>query len=139
MIQDKYFYFRTEADVDDDAAISDSLYVPVKKLTGMTPHTTTLLKLFFEPVQNENANEVNEQGGMPNDEVNLTVTAGQMKQVMQAICRAVTSNKLYGDGKIVVADDAAVALDNSAMVPVYLHPGITACASISSTGMSDDS
>ena len=113
------------------------MYIPVKNLVGMAPNTTTALMLYFRSVQNMNANESANQNVVQNDVVTLNVTAGQHLQVMRAICRAVTSNKLYGDGKIVVADDASVALDNSAMTPVYLHPGITSVGNIDVQGMAD--
>ena len=38
---DKYFYFRTVADQDDDDAKADSLMIPVDRLTGIEPYNSS--------------------------------------------------------------------------------------------------
>ena len=68
----------------------------------MTPTSATALTLYFESVYNDYNGA--EATALVNDTVVLTVTAGKMKQAMQAIAAAMTSNKLYQDGTIVIAE-----------------------------------
>ena len=44
----KYFYFRNEADEDDDDAAVDSGMVPVANITGLLPTSTTALTVFWK-------------------------------------------------------------------------------------------
>ena len=131
MIIDKYLYFRAQVDEDDDDGIDDSLYAPVRNFVGMTPTSATALTLYFEPVYNDYNGA--EATALVNDTVVLTVTAGKMKQAMQAIAAAMTSNKLYQDGTIVIADDVVTNLANATVDSQYIDTSITACASINVT------
>lgn len=131
MIIDKYLYFRAQVDEDDDDGIDDSLYAPVRNFVGMTPTSATALTLYFESVYNDYNGA--EATALVNDTVVLTVTAGKMKQAMQAIAAAMTSNKLYQDGTIVIADDVVTNLANATVDSQYIDTSITACASINVT------
>ena len=134
MIIDKYLYFRTQADQDDDDGIDDSLYLPARQITALVPTSTTALTIFFESMYND-------QGGTDDevvisDSVIVNCTAGRVKQVMEHLVRAINSNHLYGDGIIVVADDvtttyltSSAAADETVGAKI-LDSGITTCGAI---------
>ena len=134
MITDKFLYFRTQADQDNDDGIDDSLYLPARQITALVPTSTTALTIFFESMYND-------QGGTDNevvisDSVVLTCTQGKVKQAIQTIVQAINSNRLYQDGLIVVADDVTTtyltssAAADETITATYVDSGITACASI---------
>ena len=139
MIIDKYLYFRAQDDHDADDGIDDSVYVPIRSITGMTPTSATALTIYFDSIYNTYNGA--EATALTNDSVVLTVTAGKMKQAMEGITAAMTSNRLYQDGSITIADDVTTTyLTSSAVTPadeevpaVYIDSAITACASISVT------
>ena len=134
MINDKYLYFRTQADQADDDGIDDSLYLPARQITALVPTSTTALTIFFESMYNN-------QGGTDDevvisDSVVINCTAGKVKQVMEHLVRSINSNKLYGDGLITVADDvtttyltSSAAADETVDAKV-LDAGITSCGAI---------
>ena len=143
MIIDKYLYFRAQTDQDSDDGINDSVYVPIRKIRGMTPTSATALTIYFESIYNTYNGA--EATALTNDSVVLTVTAGKMQQAMAAIAAAMTSNRLYQDGSITIADDVTTtyltsgatygtgAADESLDAGTYIDSSITACASISVT------
>ena len=135
MIIDKYLYFRTQADQADDDGIDDSLYLPARQIKAIVPTSTTAITIFFESMYNTFAN-VAEDLNVISDSVVLNCTAGKVRQVMEHLVRAINSNKLYGDGIIVVADDvtttyltSSAAADETVDAKV-LDAGITSCGAI---------
>ena len=135
MIIDKYLYFRTQADQNDDDGIDDSLYLPARQITAIVPTSTTAITIFFESMYNTFAN-VAEDLNVISDSVIINCTQGKVKQVMETLVRAINSNKLYGDGTIVVADDVTTTyLTSSAsadqtVAGKYIDPNITACGAV---------
>tara|TARA_R110000824_G_C15086938_1_gene664980 strand:+ start:590 stop:1018 length:429 start_codon:yes stop_codon:yes gene_type:complete len=135
MIIDKYLYFRTQADQNDDDGIDDSLYLPARQITAIVPTSTTAITIFFESMYNTFAN-VAEDLNVISDSVVVNCTAGKVKQVMETLVRAINSNKLYGDGTITVADDVTTTyLTSSAgadetVSAKILDSGITTCGAI---------
>tara|TARA_R110002074_G_scaffold126736_1_gene265299 strand:+ start:709 stop:1113 length:405 start_codon:yes stop_codon:yes gene_type:complete len=129
MIIDKYLYFRTVTDEDNDDSSADSVYVPVRNITGVTPTSATALTIFFKSVNNEFGNFDDED--VINDSVIVNFTAGKGKQVMQNIVSSITSGKLNGDGRIIVADDVTTNLANATVDAITLSPHITSCGAIS--------
>ena len=134
MINDKYLYFRTQADQADDDGIDDSLYLPARQITALVPTSTTALTIFFESMYNN-------QGGTDDevvisDSVVINCTAGKVKQVMEHLVRSINSNKLYGDGLITVADDVTTtyltssAAADETVSAKKLDGGITTCGAI---------
>ena len=134
MIIDKYLYFRTQADQNDDDGIDDSLYLPARQITALVPTSTTALTIFFESMYNDQGGSDNEV--VISDSVVLTCTQGKVKQAIQTIVQAINSNRLYQDGLIVVADDVTTtyltspAAADETITATYVDSGITACASI---------
>lgn len=134
MIIDKYLYFRTQADQDNDDGIDDSLYLPARQITALVPTSTTALTIFFESMYNNQGGSDNEV--VISDSVVINCTQGKVRQVMETLVRSINSNKLYGDGTITVADDvtttyltSAAAADETVDAKV-LDAGITTCGAI---------
>ena len=130
-MEEKYLYFRTQANVDNDDGIDDSVYVPASSITGLVPTSTTALTIFFESVKNNPgfAGGTNEE--VIRDSVVLNCTAGKVKQVMQKIVRVINSTyPLYNDGVITIADDVTTNLANETVSAVYIDDGITSCGAI---------
>jgi hypothetical protein len=134
MIIDKYLYFRTQADQDNDDGIDDSLYLPARQITAIVPTSTTALTIFFESMYNNQGGSDNEV--VISDSVIINCTQGKVRQVMETLVRSMNSNKLYGDGIITVADDvtttyltSAAAADETVDAKV-LDAGITTCGNI---------
>jgi hypothetical protein len=135
MINDKYLYFRTQADQADDDGIDDSLYLPARQIRAIVPTSTTAITIFFESMYNTWGN-VAEDLNVISDSVIINCTAGKVRQVMETLVRSINSNKLYGDGIIVVADDVTTTyLTSSASADEtvdakVLDAGITSCGAI---------
>ena len=131
MIIDKYLYFRTQADQDDDDGIDDSLYLPARQIKALVPTSTTALTIFFESMYNTSTSGDDEV--VISDSVVVNCTAGKVRQVMETLVRSINSNKLYDDGIIVVADDVtttyltSTASADETVVSQSLSPHITAC------------
>jgi len=134
MIIDKYLYFRTQADQNDDDGIDDSLYLPARQIKAIVPTSTTALTIFFESMYNTYTGGANEV--VISDSVVINCTQGKVKQVMETLVRAINSNKLYGDGTITVADDVTTTYLTSAagadetVTAKVLDSGITTCGAI---------
>ena len=47
MAMEKYLYFRTVADEDDDDAVADAIAIPVGRIVGMNPTSDTALTIWF--------------------------------------------------------------------------------------------
>ena len=139
MIIDKYLYFRAVTDQDADDGIDDSVYVPIRNITGMTATSVSALTIYFTSIYNKYNGA--EATALVNDSVVLTIgsTTGKMKAAMAAIVAAMTSNRLYQDGSITIADDVTTthATDGAGadetVVAKYIDGSITACASINVT------
>ena len=139
MIIDKYLYFRAQTDQDSDDGIDDSIYIPLRNITGMTATSVSALTIYFTSVYNKYNGA--EATALVNDSVVLTVgsTTGKMKAAMAAIAAAMTSNRLYQDGSITIADDVTTtfqttgASGDETVIAKYIDGSITACASISVT------
>ena len=132
---DKYLYFRTQADQDNDDGSDDSLYVPAKAITGLVPTSTTVLTIFFESVLNQAGNGTDDENVI-SDSIALTCRQGEVKQAMIDIVGAINSNKLYNDVVITVADDVTTtyltspAAADQTVSGQYLGSSITACGAI---------
>ena len=134
MIIDKYLYFRTQADQNDDDGIDDSLYLPARQITALVPTSTTALTIFFESMYNDQGGSDNEV--VISDSVVVNCTQGKVRQVMETLVRAINSNKLYNDGTITVADDmtttyltSSTGADETVSAKI-LDSGITTCGAI---------
>ena len=129
----KYLYFRTDADEDDDAAATDSAVFLLSRLTGMHPTATAAITLFFEPtIPYLAAAEADQFANC--DSVILNVTEGTAFEVMRDL-----ATQFAGQGGalsvpfLTVADDMTTLLDDTTRSAVYLVPNITSCGAIAVT------
>ena len=129
----KYLYFRTDADEDDDAASTDSAVFLLSRLTGMHPTADAAITLFFEPqIPFLAAAEADQFANA--DSVILNVTEGTAFEVMRDLATAFAG----GTGALrapflTVADDMTTLLDDTTRSAVYLVPNITSCGAIAVT------
>lgn len=135
-MNEKYLYFRTQADQDSDDGIDDSVYVKASSITGMFPTSATALTIFFESIKNQAGNGTDDENVI-SDSVIINHTAGLGKQVLQTIVRAMNSTSpLYNDGVITIADDVtttyltSTAAADETVSAVYIDGGITSCGAI---------
>lgn len=132
---EKYLYFRTQADEDNDDGVDDSIYIKTSSVTGVLTTGTTAVTIFFNSVRNEAGNGTDDENVI-SDSVIVNVTAGKTKQVLQAIVRAINSTgPLYNDGIIVVADDVTTTIADATVDAKYLDEGITSCGAITVASM----
>lgn len=128
MLQEKYLYFRTEADEDADDDIATSALYPVSSFKGVHPTNDTELTLCFTP-QIRQPHDEGSNAFTNNDTIKLTVTAGKHTEVMQDIVSAINGGP-HSDGFIIVADDATTDADNTTKAAIYVSSHITACDAI---------
>jgi len=131
MAENTMLYFRSVADEDnDDGAESaatnlTSLLVPADRLRWMNPTSDTLLTLYFDSIKNtEGADDQADEITIA-DEVSLTITSNQHREVMNGIVQAINASKT---GIVVVADDVTTNVAGSTVSAVYVHPDITGIA-----------
>ena len=132
---DKYFYFRTQADQDNDDGIDDSLCLPVRMIRSMAPSSDTAITITFDSVYNTSTDGDNEV--VIGDTVVLNVNQGTTKEVLAHLVKVINSSyPAYTDGFITVADDVTTTyLTSSAgadetVTARYTHPDITSCGAI---------
>ena len=127
---DRYFYFRTQADQDNDDGIDDSICVPVRTIRSIAPSSDTAITISFDSVYNTSSDGDNEV--VIADTVVLNVNQGKTEQVMQCLVQAMNSNyPLYQDGFIVIADDVTTTYTGDKVVSAtYIHNDITSCGAI---------
>tara|TARA_R100000664_G_C2650198_1_gene71173 strand:- start:59 stop:463 length:405 start_codon:yes stop_codon:yes gene_type:complete len=125
----KYLYFRTDADEDDDAASTDSAVFPLSSLRGMHPTADAAITLFFDP-QIRIAGGVTDGADFTNaDTVILNVTEGTAFEVMRDLAEAFEGHP-HQKPFLVVADDMTTLLDDTTRDAVYLVNNITSCGAI---------
>ena len=92
----KYFYLRDVANEDADLNALASVTIPVDRITGFGPRASnTSLNIWWKSLKNEKENEY----------ATLTVTQGQIKEVIGELVAAINGGP-HNDGFIVVADIA---------------------------------
>ena len=124
---EKYLYFRTVADEDDDDAAADTLALPARRIVAMAPSADTTITVWFESVNNMQTDGANEL--VLKDSAVITVTAHRHKKVLQSIVRAINGGP-HQSGFITVADDTTTDYDGSTRAAVYIDNDITAMAAI---------
>lgn len=124
---EKYLYFRTVADEDDDDAAADTLALPARRIVAMAPSADTTITVWFESVNNMQTDGANEL--VLKDSAVITVTAHRHKKVLQSIVRSINGGP-HSDGFITVADDATTDFDGTTRAAVYIDSDISAMAAI---------
>ena len=124
---EKYLYFRTVADEDDDDAAADTLALPARRIVAMAPSADTTITVWFESVNNMHTAGDNEL--VLKDSAVITVTAHRHKKVLQSIVRSINGGP-HSDGFITVADDATTDFDGTTRTAIYIDNDISAMAAI---------
>tara|TARA_R110001592_G_scaffold294513_1_gene564348 strand:+ start:58 stop:468 length:411 start_codon:yes stop_codon:yes gene_type:complete len=120
---DKYFYFRTAADEDDDDGSQNSLMLPMGSITGIGPVTgITNVRIHFSQY-GRNSGKTDRVGGQ-NSFVDLVVTRGKIKEVINVLVDAM-SGRVHDDGITTVIDLSTTDFDGSTRVAKFLHNDIT--------------
>ena len=121
---EKFFYFRDATNEDADLSAAISATVPVSRITGMGPASTSTIDIWFSSLKNEKLNEY----------AQLTVTVGKIKEVMAELVQAMNGGP-HSDGFVVVADtvvttDGASSIqgDDAVVAEKFLSNNITGVA-----------
>ena len=131
MAENTMLYFRSVADEDnDDGAESaatnlTSLLIPASRLRWMNPTSNTLLTLYFDSIKNTEGADNQADEITIADEVSLTISSNQHREVMNGIVQAINASTT---GLVVVADDVTTNVAGSTVSAVYVHPDITGIA-----------
>ena len=118
---DKFFYFRTHLDEDNDVSPNDSLTLPCRRITGILPISTSQITIYFE--QGTTYFPSNAIYGISHGFVNIQVNSNTSKEVIKAIVEAY--NSAPPGGIIVIGDDSTIDADGSTRNPKYIHKDIT--------------
>jgi len=122
-MKDKFFYFRTVDAAASDDTSSDSLNIPVSKITGIQAFDNNTITIYFESKLNDLGESEFGDQHFQNSSVTLNITSGARKVVMKAIAEA-SNAEPHDDGIIVIADD---------LTRKYIHKHITNVGAISTT------
>ena len=136
---DKWLYFRTVADEDNDdgdtasaGTSPTSICFPASAILSIAPSSDTAITI---KVSNLLAGEQDALGKRNSyngaDSVVLNVTQGKTFEVMEELTRLI-NNKVHSDGFTVVADDQTTAYEaaTGSSDAVYFHPNVTSCGAI---------
>ena len=131
---EKYLYFRTVADEDNDDGdtassgnLPTSIAIPAKQIVGMAPSAAGTLTIWFQSVRNRIHGATGEE--VIKDSVVLNITTKRHKKVMDAIIQSINGGP-HSDGWIVVADDMTTNYANETVAAQYLHNDISTCGAI---------
>ena len=131
--KEKWLYFRTVADEDNDdgdtasAGISPtSLCVPARDLLSIHPASDTSVQLNFNSVRNSRTVLADSYAV---DTVVLNVNQGKTFEVMNTILTHINAYP-HHDGFITVADDVTTNYANSTVPAIYVDSNITSCGAI---------
>ncbi len=125
-------FFRDQADEASVDGIDDQLCIPASRLVSMSPASATTLDMLFHSVKN---NILMNNERLTYDKVTLTVTQGDIQEVMDALVQTINGYP-HSNGFIVIADDctttdsATSALADLTVSTQYAHPSISGIASI---------
>ena len=128
----KMLFFRDVADEVNANGFDDQFCIRADRLVSIQPASTTTIEMLFHSVKN-NVLMNNEQ--LTYDKVTLTVTLGDIQEVMDAIVAKINSYP-HSNGFIVIADDCATtdsattALADLTIPTSYAHPSISGIDSI---------
>jgi len=125
-------FFRDQADEANVNGIDDQLCIAADRLVSISPASATTVDMLFHSVKN-NILMNNEQ--LTYDKVTLTVTQGDIQEVMDALVQTINGHP-HSNGFIVIADDCATtdsatsSLNDVSITTKYAHPSISGIASI---------
>ena len=100
----------------------------VKKYEAQIAHAYATLLIYFDSVNNQ-AGNIAEDLNVISDFVDLTVTAGHMKEIIRAIVQQINQGP-HSDGVIVLGDMSTTTLADETVNAQVVHPEITAVNAI---------
>lgn len=131
---EKYLYFRTVADEDNDdgdtgssGIAPTSIAIPASTIVGMAPSADNAVTIWFQSVRNFYTQGDAEE--VLKDSVVLNVTAHRHKAVMDSIIRSINGGP-NSDGWIIVADDMTTNAADATVAANYIHADLTSCGAI---------
>ena len=131
---EKYLYFRTVADEDDDdgdtasgGVAPTSIAIPASSIVGIAPSAAGTVTIWFQSARNRIAGATGEE--VIKDSVVLNVTGHRHKKVMDAIITSINAGP-HSDGWIVVADDMTTNAADATVAANYIHRDLTSCGAI---------
>ena len=131
---ERYLYFRTVADEDDDDGdtassgnLPTSIAIPASSIVGIAPSAAGTVTIWFQSARNRIAGASGEE--VIKDSVVLNVTTRRHKGVMDAIIQAINGGP-HSDGWIVVADDMTTNTANATVGASYIHKDFTSFGAI---------
>ena len=131
---EKYLYFRTVADEDDDdgdtasgGVAPTSIAIPASSIVGIAPSAAGTVTIWFQSARNRIAGATGEE--VIKDSVVLNVTTHRHKKVMDAIITSINGGP-HSDGWIVVADDMTTNQADATVAASYIHRDLTSCGAI---------
>ena len=125
-------FFRDQADEASVDGIDDQLCIAANRLVSISPASATTIDMLFHSVKN---NILMNNERLTYDKVTLTVTQGDIQEVMDALVQKINSHP-HSNGFLVIADDCATtdsatsALANLTIPTSYAHPSISGIVSI---------
>ena len=126
---DKYWYFRTSTDEEQDDDAASSIMLPVNRITGILPDSTTSLFIYFK--QHTSKTLPLEVANGKNGYVKLNITQGEVKNVIKILGADLNaSDRSNPTGITVIADNITTDFDDTTRAAVYIHPKITTCGAI---------
>jgi len=136
MRTDKWLYFRTITDVDDDDGVDGSIdkctsaLIPSNRLITMLPVTDTVLRLEFYSVKlSETGGSRYKRTNAPQaDYIDINITANKHKEVMKSITTAINSPSRTPF--ITIADDVVTDVNEGLVTAEYVDRNITSCSDI---------
>ncbi len=111
----KYFYFRDQADEDDDDGIGDSIAVPVDSISGIVPVAITTLDIHLR-----------KNGLVVDGKIQLTVTRGKLQEVMHEIVSHINGSSHNKSPLTVMADAATTDVDATTRSAIFFSDDVTA-------------
>jgi len=136
MRTDKWLYFRTITDVDDDDGVDGSIdkctsaLIPSNRLITMLPVTDTVLRLEFYSVKlSETGGSRYKRTNAPQaDYIDINIKANKHKEVMKSITTAINSPSRTPF--ITIADDVVTDVNEGLVTAEYVDRNITSCSDI---------
>tara|TARA_R100001463_G_scaffold2328_1_gene9934 strand:+ start:1520 stop:1924 length:405 start_codon:yes stop_codon:yes gene_type:complete len=124
----KYWYFRNQADEDNDTDMASSAMLPVENIVSMIPTSTTTLTVYFEKATHGTPTYESQTTGQ-HGFIHLTIPAGKVKDTIKDLVTLMNAGPRQSDGVTVIADNSTTDYDDTTRQAVFFSH-ITACSTI---------
>jgi hypothetical protein len=127
---DKYLYFRSVADEDNDdgdgasSGINPtSLCIPVRNITGIHPQGGTGIDIQFESIRNAPGFAGGTGEEVTSDNLTISVSSHTQQQIIDKLIRTI-NDSVHNDGFITVFDAVTTNTADETVEAIRLHPDI---------------